>query len=72
MRGKGIKTVKFDSKVKKLQIDEISYIEHINFEAFHEGKRLQKTIWKAQKLTNKKVKILGRVLSMQQMRIEVK
>jgi hypothetical protein len=29
------------------------------FDAFHEGNRLQNTIWKAQKLTHKKVTILG-------------
>ena len=59
VRGKEIKAVEFGSKVHKLQIDGISFIEHISFDAFHEGNRLQKTIWKAQKLTNKKVKILG-------------
>jgi len=59
VRGKEIKSVEFGSKVHKLQIDGISFIEHISFNAFNEGIRLQKTIWKAQKLTNKKVKILG-------------
>lgn len=59
VRGKEIKSVEFGSKLHKLQIDGISFIEHIDFEAFHEGNRLQKTIWKAQKLTKKKVKILG-------------
>lgn len=59
VRGKEIKSVEFGSKLHKLQIDGISFIEHISFEAFHEGNRLTKTIWKAQKLTNKKVKLLG-------------
>jgi hypothetical protein len=59
VRGKEIKGVEFGSKVHKLQIDGISFIEHISFDAFHEGNRLQKTIWKAQKLTNNKVKVLG-------------
>ena len=59
VRGKEIKMVEFGSKLHKLQIDGISFIEHISFDAFHEGNRLQKTIWKAQKLTHKKVKILG-------------
>lgn len=59
VRGKETVTVEFGSKLHKLQIDGISFIEHISFEAFHEGNRLQKTIWKAQKLTNKKVKVLG-------------
>jgi len=59
VRGKEVKPVEFGSKLHKLQIDGISFIEHISFDAFHEGNRLKKTIWKAQKLTNKKVKILG-------------
>jgi len=59
VRGKEIKGVEFGSKLHKLQIDGISFIEHISFDAFHEGNRLQKTIWKAQKLTHKKVRILG-------------
>jgi len=59
VRGKEIKSVEFGSKLHKLQIDGISFIEHISFDAFHEGNRLKKTIWKAQKLTNKKVNILG-------------
>jgi hypothetical protein len=59
VRGKEKKPVEFGAKVHKLQIDGIGFIEHISFEAFHEGNRLKKTIWKAQKLTGKKVKVLG-------------
>lgn len=59
VRGKENKSVEFGAKLHKLQIDGISFIEHISFEAFHEGNRLKQTIWKAQKLTNKKVKLLG-------------
>lgn len=59
VRGKETKGVEFGSKLHKLQIDGISFIEHISFDAFHEGNRLKKTIWKAQKLTHKKVKVLG-------------
>ena len=59
VRGKETKGVEFGAKLHKLQIDGISFIEHVNFEAFHEGNRLKKTIWKAQKLTNKRVKLLG-------------
>lgn len=59
VRGKENKSVEFGAKLHKLQIDGISFIEHISFEAFHEGNRLQQTIWKAQKLTGKRVKILG-------------
>jgi len=59
VRGKENKSVEFGAKLHKLQIDGISFIEHLSFEAFNEGTRLKKTIWRAQKLTNKKVKILG-------------
>lgn len=59
VRGKERNTVEFGAKLHKLQIDGISFIEHLSFEAFHEGIRLKKTIWKAQKLTGKKVKLLG-------------
>ena len=59
VRGKENKTVEFGAKLHKLQIDGISFIEHISFSAFHEGNRLKKTIWKAQKLTNKRVRIVG-------------
>ena len=59
VRGKENKSVEFGAKLHKLQIDGISFIEHISFEAFNEGTRLRKTIWKAQKLTNKRVRILG-------------
>jgi len=59
VRGKEIKSVEFGSKLHKLQIDGISFIEHVSFDAFHEGNRLKSTIWKAQKLTGKKVKVVG-------------
>ena len=59
VRGKENKSVEFGAKLHKLQIDGISFIEHISFEAFNEGTRLSQTIWKAQKLTNKRVRILG-------------
>ena len=59
VRGKENKSVEFGAKLHKLQIDGISFIEHISFEAFNEGTRLKETIWKAQKLTNKRVNILG-------------
>lgn len=59
VRGKEIKSVEFGAKVNKLQIDGISFIEHISFNAFNEGTRLQSTIYKAQSLTHRKTKILG-------------
>jgi len=44
VRGKEIKPVEFGAKVNKLQVDGISMIEHLSFEAFHEGNRLEKGI----------------------------
>jgi len=59
VRGKETKKVEFGAKVHKLQIDGIGFIEHLNFNAFHEGIRLEKTISKAQELTKTKVKMVG-------------
>ena len=59
VRGKEIKPVEFGAKVNKLQIDGISFIEHLSFNAFNEGTRLQATIYKAQSLTHRKTKIIG-------------
>jgi len=59
VRGKETKPVEFGAKVHKLQIDGIGFIEHISFDAFNEGIRLKQTIYKAQKLTHTKVKLLG-------------
>lgn len=59
VRGKEIKSVEFGAKVNKLQIDGISFIEHLSFNAFNEGTRLQATIYKAQQLTHRKTKIIG-------------
>ncbi len=59
VRGKETKPVEFGAKVHKLQIDGISFIEHLSFEAFNEGTRLQTTIYKAQQLTHRKVRLLG-------------
>ncbi|MGS2762072.1 transposase [Sinomicrobium sp. M5D2P9] len=59
VRGKEIKQVEFGAKVHKLQIDRISFIEHLSFNAFNEGTRFTKTIYKAQGMTKTKVKIAG-------------
>ena len=59
VRGKEKKPVEFGAKVHKLQIDGISIIEYLSFNAFNEGIRLKKTIFKAQRLTHKKVRIVG-------------
>ena len=59
VRGKEVKKVEFGAKVHKLQIGGISFIEHLSFEAFNEGTRLQKTIYTSQQLTHTKVRLLG-------------
>lgn len=59
VRGKEIKKVEFGAKVHKLQIDGISFIEHMSFDAFNEGTRLVKTIYMAQNLMSTSVNILG-------------
>lgn len=59
VRGKEVKPVEFGAKVNKLQIDGISFIEHISFDAFNEGTRLQSSVFKAQSLTHRKTKIVG-------------
>lgn len=59
VRGKEIKKVEFGAKVHKLQINGISFIEHLSFEAYNESTRLENTIYKAQQLMHTRVKILG-------------
>ncbi len=59
VRGKEIKPVEFGAKVNKFQIDGISFIEHLSFDAFHEGNRLIDTLFKAQRLTKTKTKLVG-------------
>lgn len=59
VRGKEIKPVEFGAKVNKLQIDGINFIEHLSFSAFNEGTRLKSSVYKAQSLTKRKVKIVG-------------
>ncbi len=51
VRGKEVKPVEFEAKVNKLQIYGINFIEHLSFNAFNEGTRLQSTVYKAQSLT---------------------
>ena len=44
IRGKEIKPVEFGAKVHKMQVSGISFIEHLNYEAFNEGTRLKQTV----------------------------
>ncbi|MCK5442341.1 MAG: transposase [Maribacter sp.] len=59
VRGKEIKPVEFGAKVNKYQIDGINFIEHLSFNAFHEGNRFKDTIFKAQRLTKTKTRLAG-------------
>ena len=59
VRGKEIKKVEFGAKVNKVQIDGISFIEHLSFDAFNEGLRFKSSIYQAQRLMNVKVQIAG-------------
>ncbi|PIF01703.1 MAG: transposase [Maribacter sp.] len=59
VRGKEIKPVEFGAKVNKYQIDGISFIEHLSFNAFHEGNRFQDTVFRAQRLTRTKTGLAG-------------
>lgn len=53
VRGKETKRVEWGAKVNMLQVDGINFIEHLNFEAFHEGKRLQSSVRLHRKLFGK-------------------
>lgn len=53
VRGKEIKTVEFGAKVNMLQIDGINFIEHLSYDAFNEGTRLQSGIYLQRKLFGK-------------------
>jgi hypothetical protein len=44
VRGKEIKKVEFGAKVNMIQVDGINFIEHLSFDAFHEGNRLKSSI----------------------------
>ena len=59
VRGKESKRVEFGAKVNMIQIDGINFIEHLSFDAFHEGNRLQESILFHYKLTGVACKRLG-------------
>ena len=56
VRGKETKSVEFGAKVNNIQIDGISFIEHLSFKAFNEGIRLKGCIRMQQKLMNVRVR----------------
>src|SRR6266498_2321153 len=53
VRGKETKTVEFGAKVNILQIDGINFIEHLSYDAFNEGTRMQSGIYLQRKLFGK-------------------
>lgn len=59
VRGKEIKKVEFGAKVHKVQVDGISFIEHLSFDAYNEGTRLKSSIYMAQEYMHTQVKVLG-------------
>lgn len=59
VRGKEVKQVEFGAKVNKIQIDGISFIEHISFDSFNEGTRLKSSVYKTQSLTHRKTLAVG-------------
>lgn len=59
VRGKEIKTVEFGAKCNNIQIDGISFIEKLSFNAFNEGARLKHCVTLAEKLTGVPVKNIG-------------
>ena len=59
VRGKEIKRVEFGMKVHEMQVNGINFIEYWDFNAFHEGIRMKKTIWKHQYLFRKQCKLFG-------------
>lgn len=44
IRGKEVNKVEFGAKVNMIQVDGINFIEHLSFDAFHEGTRLIESI----------------------------
>ena len=59
VRGKETKRVEFGMKVHEMQIDGINFIEHWDFEAYHEGVRMKQTLWKHQYLFKRKCTLFG-------------
>jgi hypothetical protein len=59
IRCKENKRVKFGAKVNNIQIDGISFIEHLSFEAFNEGIRMKQCIEYQESITGVQVKRFG-------------
>lgn len=59
VRGKESKSVEFGAKVNNIQVDGISFIEHISFNAFNEGTRLKDCIHLQQQLFKVRVRCVA-------------
>ena len=59
VRGKETKPVEFGAKVNNIQIDGISFNEHLSFKAFNEGIRLRDCIRMQQQLINVRVRCVA-------------
>ena len=59
VRGKENKRVEFGAKANNIQIDGISFIENLSFEAFNEGVRLKECVEYQESLTGVKVRRVG-------------
>lgn len=59
VRGKENKKVEFGAKVHISQVDQINFIEHLSFDAFHEGVRMWKSVVKHKKRFGKCTKYGG-------------
>ena len=59
IRCKETKSVEFGAKVNNIQIDGISFIEHLSFKACNEGIRLKDCIRMQQKLMNVRVRCVA-------------
>ena len=59
VRGKETKSVEFGAKVNNIQIDGISFIEHLSFRAFNEGIRLRNCFRLQQRLMDVRVRCVA-------------
>ncbi|MFC2111308.1 transposase [Bacteroidota bacterium] len=59
VRGKEVKPVEFGAKVNMIQFGGINFIEHLSFNAFHEGIRLKQSVRYARDLMGKVTHLSG-------------
>ena len=59
VRGKEVKSVEFGAKCNNIQVDGISFIEKLSFNAFNEGTRLQHCVKMHKRLFGVEVKKIG-------------